>query len=557
MADAPDLGSGGETRGGSSPFARTIRARNIYITNQMKEGFIIMNIEELLNEKCQQKFKIIVPAGDINNRVELALSEYKDKIQLPGFRPGKVPTSLIKNRFGKEMRQEAVEMAVQDGIRSALNDRNLKPALQPKVTSLNTEIYNDTNIDLVFEVEVETMPNIELVDEAKISLTRYYEEVSDNDVQEFMQKLGEQYPKNQAITENRGAAMGDVAVIDFEGFLNGTAFPGGMGEKHPLELGSNQFIPGFEEQIVGHKVGESFTIKVKFPEQYNSPDLAGKDTEFKITLHEIQEKVKQEVNDEFAKFMGFEDLNMLTGMVRSRMENQNDANARDLQKRQLLDIMDDLYAFDLPPTMVNNDFAQLWQRVEHAKTHNELDEVDKAKNDAELREEYMKIAERRVKLGLVLNEVGRRENIEVTDEEIQGRAMEMARQYPPELRNQYLKLIRENAQFRQEIALPLFEEKVSGYLIDMTTRDEVALSRDDFKKKADEIVAKSERKMSGGDYHSEHDHNHDDHDGHDHSGHDHDHSGHDHSHDHDHSGHDHAEEEAKPAKKPRAKKAKE
>ncbi len=545
LADAPDLGSGGETRGGSTPFTRT---RNIIIRKAD-----IMQIVELVNEKLKRKFQITQTATDVNNRVELGINDAKDKINLPGFRPGKVPTALIKQRFGKELRQEAVELSVQDGIRAALSERDLKPAVQPQVTKLNTEIYDDEKIDLIFEVELEIMPEITIIDNEKISLIRYVEQTSDTEIDEFLAKLSQNYSKPQAISQKRAVQNGDVALIDFEGFLDGVAFPGGKGEGHPLEIGSNQFIPGFEEQIIGKNAGDEFTISVKFPEEYNAPNLAGKQTDFKIKLHEIQEKVAQEVDDEFAKSMGFENVEMLKNVVRGRIENQNDENARDVQKRQLLDQMDSLYEFDLPESMVEGDFKQLWDKVSHAHENNELDETDKGKSLAELETEYRKIAMRRVKLGLLLNEIGRREGIEVTEEEIKGRAMEQARQYPPEVRNQFLKLVNENQQFRMEISLPLFEEKVTGYLIEMTTREEVVMSKSDFAKKSAEIITASERKMSGGAYHAAHEHNHD-HDHHDHD-HDHDHDHHDHDHhDHDHD-HDHHEEApAKPAKK--AKKAK-
>ena len=500
-----------------------------------------MQIVELVNEKLKRKFQITQSASDINNRVELGINDAKDKINLPGFRPGKVPTALIKQRYGKELRQEAVELSVQDGIRAALSERNLKPAVQPQVTSLNVEIYENDAIDLVFEVELDVMPEITLVDNEKISLTRYIEQTTDAEIDEFIGKLAQNYGTTQAITKKRAVQSGDTALIDFEGFLDGVAFPGGKGEKHPLEIGSNQFIPGFEEQIIGKKAGEEFSISVQFPAEYNAPNLAGKITEFKIKLHEIQEKIASEVNDDFAKTMGFENLDMLKNIVRGRIENQNDENARDVQKRQLLDQMDGLYDFELPQSMVDGDFKQLWEKVKHAFDHNELDAEDKGKSLEALESEYRKIAMRRVKLGLLLNEIGRREGIEVTEEEIKGRAMEQARQYPPEVRQQFLKLVQENQQFRMEISLPLFEEKVTGFLIDMTTREEVPLSKADFAKKSAEIISASERKMSGGAYHGAHEHNHDhsEHDEHDH---------HDHVHD-ENCNHDHDEPAEQPVKK--------
>lgn len=492
-----------------------------------------MEVIELNNEGLKRTFKIIHTAQEVNNRVEISLQNVKDKISLPGFRPGKVPVALIKSRYGESLRQEAVELAVQDGIRTALTERTLRPAQQPKVTNLNTEIYSDDKIDLVITVDVEILPNIEIKSFDDIKITRYVEEITDNDVAEFMNKLAENYPQSVPLKKKRAAKNGDITNIDFEGFIDGVAFAGGKGEGHNLELGSNSFIPGFEDQIIGHKIGEEFSIFVDFPENYNSPDLAGKKSEFKIKLNEILEKKPNEVNEEFAKTMGFDTLDALKSVVMGRMENQNDMAARDVQKRQLLDQLDQQYNFDLPPTMVDSDFNQLWERVQHAFDHNELDESDKGKDIETLKTEYRAIAERRVKLGLLLNEIGRREAIEVSEEEIRGRAMEQARQYPPELRNQFLKLVSENEQFRMEISLPLFEEKVTGFLIDMTTREEVSMSKADFQKKSDEIISNSERMMGGGNYHAAHEHNHDhhDHDGHDHSGHDHD--------GHDHSGHNH------------------
>jgi trigger factor len=422
-----------------------------------------MQVTETRNEGLTREFTVRIEAKDIDEKVDHRLAEVGKGLTLPGFRPGKAPLALLQKRYGKAVIGEILEAAVQDSSTQAIAERGLTPAIQPRIEITN---YED-GADLEYTMQVELMPDFEPADFSKLELERVTIEVSDAEVDEALARIAKENRLAEPVAKPRKAKLGDVAVIDFVGRADGTEFPGGAGKDFHLELGSGRFIPGFEDQIVGAKPGDQLAVKVTFPEEYSAPDLAGKDAEFEVTVRELREYVDSSLNDTLATTMGFDDLTKMRAAVRENLEREYGAMSRTSLKRRLLDKLSELHDFDVPSGMVDAEFdATIWQQFEQAREQGQIDDDDVDKSDDELRSEYRAIAARRVRLGLLLSEVGRRNNVEVTQDEVSRAIMAEAQRYPGQQR-EVVEHYQNHPEALAQIRAPLFENKVTDFILEI------------------------------------------------------------------------------------------
>ena len=426
-------------------------------------------IIEKSSEGLSRVFGVTIPANDLTSALEAKVKELAPKMNIKGFRPGKVPAAHVKRMYGKEMMNEIVQETVNSANEKLLNDNNLRPAGTPGLvaTSDMDKVFAG-QADLVYDLNVELMPEFELIDATKIKLTKPVYEPSDKEVDEAVADLA----KNDATYVSRTgksvkAKSSDQVLIDFVGRLDGVEFEGGKGADYPLVLGSGSFIPGFEDQLIGVKAGESLTVKVKFPDDYQAEELKGKDVEFEVEVKDVKAPLKKEVDEELAKGLGIDNLEKLRELIKANLAQQYANSSRFKLKRALLDHLDESHSFDLPPRMVEAEFDAIWNQVLADEAKSGRDDEDKDKTEDELKGEYRKIAARRVRLGLVLAEVGRANNVSVSDQEVtqamQQEAMNMARQYgmqPQEI----FDMLRQNPDAAAQIRAPLFEDKVVDLL---------------------------------------------------------------------------------------------
>lgn len=434
-----------------------------------------MQVTETKNEGLSREFSVRILAGDIAEKIDARLTEVGRDITIPGFRPGKAPAGILKQRYGKAVTGEILEAAIQDSSQQAIAERGLTPAMQPKITEFSE--YEDGK-DLEYKMQVELMPEFEPTDFAKIALEKITVKVADKEVDEALKRLAAQNRVAEPIAKPRKAKNGDVVIIDFVGRADGAEFPGGAGKDFNLELGSNQFIPGFEEQLVGANAGDKIDVNVTFPEEYNAPGLAGKDAVFEVTVTEIRQFKDAVVNDDMATNMGFENLSKLREAVQGNLEGEYAAMSRASLKRRLLDKLSELHDFELPGGMVDAEFDAIWQQFERAREQGQVDEDDVDKSDDELKSDYRAIAERRVRLGLLLNDVGRRNSIQVSEEEVNRAVMAEAQRYPSQQR-EVVEHYQKNPQARAELQAPLFENKVVDFVLEMAKITERAGAMED------------------------------------------------------------------------------
>lgn len=421
-----------------------------------------MQVTETKNDGLSREYSVTISGSDLDARVDARLTEVAGDIRVPGFRPGKVPLKVLRQRFANSVLGEVIEKAVSETSQEVLEEREIRPAGQPKI-----EISSfDKGADLVYTIGVDLMPDITPMDFSSISLTRLKPKVADSEVEESLERLAKDFRKTEPAAEGAAAASGDVTVIDFVGKVDDVAFEGGTAEGHSLELGSNRFIPGFEDQLVGAKKGDEIKVSVTFPEDYGSKELAGKDAVFDVTVQDVQVYVDNEINDEFATTLGLENLDQLRDQVRDRLEADYGNVSRSRLKKDLLDVLSDGHDFDVPPAMVDSEFDQIWTQVEQAKESGNLDEEDKDKSDDELKSDYRDIAVRRVKLGMLLSEVGRINAIEVSQEDVQRAAIAEAQKYPGQER-QVMEFYQSNQEAQASLRAPLMEDKVVDFIIEM------------------------------------------------------------------------------------------
>jgi trigger factor len=421
-----------------------------------------MQVTETLNEGLKRGYKVVVSAADIARKIDGELEEVAKKANLPGFRPGKAPKGVIKKRFGQSVMGDVLQRAVQDTTSQALLERNLKPAMQPKIEVTSF----DEGKDLEYTVSLEVLPEIVPVDFKTIDLERPKAEPGEAEIAKALDSLAASQRKTQKVETARDAKLGDTAVIDFEGFMDGEAFPGGKGSDHPLELGSNQFIPGFEAQLVGKKAGDKVEVNVTFPAEYGSEKLAGKAATFKVEIKELREPLPVTIDDEFAKGLGFEDLETVKKVVKDQLSRDYQRASRAKVKRALLDKLSDAHNFEVPPGMLEMEFQQIWGQVEADRKRGVEDPEHKGKTDDQLKDEYKAIALRRVRLGLLLAEVGRANDVQVTQDEVNRALGEQVRRFPGQER-QVVEFYRSNPELLAQLRAPIFEEKVVDFILEL------------------------------------------------------------------------------------------
>ena len=448
-----------------------------------------MEVTETITEGLKREFKVVIAAAEIDSKVDERLKEIAPTLQLPGFRPGKVPATLVKKRFGQSLLGEVLEKSVNESSQQALDERGLRPAAQP-----NIEVVSfDEGKDLEFNLSVELMPEIEPLDYSVLKLKKLVAEANEKDIDDALSKLAEQHKGSEPISSKRASKIGDILVIDFVGSVDGEKFDGGSAEGHHLELGSNQFIPGFEEQLVGKKAGASVKVEVKFPENYSQANLSGKNAFFDTKIKEIRQSTKVKIDDDFAKLFGLEELSALRDALKTQIEQELEQTTKARLKRELLDKLEDVKPFDVPQSMSDQEYASICQAVkaneENANTSN-LDQqennnedgkgatpVDESLSDDD-KKEYRQIAERRVRLALVLQEVGRLNNIEVSDEEVQRALFQEASRYPGQ-EKQIMELYQKNPQAMASIRAPLYEDKIVDFITEMAEVSEKKVTRDE------------------------------------------------------------------------------
>lgn len=433
-----------------------------------------MQTVETLNEGLKRAFRITIPAKDINARVDKELKSIAPQVRMPGFRPGKVPTNLVRKMHGAALEQQALQNAVQEGVQQLMAEQKLRPAMQPSVELEE----GGPGQDAVIKVEVETLPD---VPEAKIEglkIERLQVEASEAMVDEAVERIAAGQKSFEPAPANRKAEQGDRLLIDFEGKVDGEAFEGGKGEGMAIELGSGRLIPGFEDQLIGTKANDQKVVKVTFPSDYPVDYLKGRDAEFDVTVNEVQVARELNPDDEFAKSMGLEGIAQLRDLLKSQVEQELNGLTRTHMKRQLLDQLAASHDFPVPVSMVEAEFDQIWRQLEHEASHEEDPEAARAEMEKD-REDYRKIAERRVRLGLLLSEIGQKNGVEVSQAEMNQLVLQAAQQYKPEDRQKFVEYVRNEPMAAAQLRAPMFEDKVVDFLFGKAEISERTVARDE------------------------------------------------------------------------------
>ena len=437
-----------------------------------------MQIKELKAEGLSHTYAITVPKEDLATKLEAKIKEMQPQVSLKGFRPGKVPVSHIRKMFGQSIMKDVVEETVNETTQQAINDNKIRPAGQPQVDlRANGEDVTKGEADLEYQLTVESIPDFEPVDPEKLKFTRLTHEATATELKEEVAKLSEGQKSYKKKAKTAKAKKGDAVLIDFVGTVDGEAFDGGAMEGHQLVLGSGTFIPGFEDQLIGVKAGDELDVKVTFPEPYQAADLAGKDAVFATKVIEVQGEQDAVIDDEFAQKFGLADLEALKAAVSDQYKSQLEMQSRMKLKRAILDELDKKHKFDLPPQMVEAEFSNIWTQVQSEKEAGQLDEDDAKKTDKQLEKDYRKIAERRVRLGLVLAEMGQKQEIQISNEELQQAMIAEARQYPGQ-EQQVIEFYQKNPQAIAQLRAPIYEEKVVDLIIEKAKVTDKKVTKD-------------------------------------------------------------------------------
>jgi trigger factor len=440
-----------------------------------------LQIVEKSGEGLSRVYGVTVPAQDLSQKLEAKIREISPQLRLKGFRPGKVPAAHVKRMYGKELMKEIVQDALNESSQKALDDSKVRPAGQPELDLNETQLEQVIagRADLSYEVKVDVMPEFEPVDVSTLSLTRPVYEPSDADVDAAITEIAGANQTYEGKTCKAPAADdGDMVVADFVGRIGGEAFEGGSMEDAEIVIGSGRFIPGFEEQLKGAKKGETRTLKVTFPADYQATHLAGKEAEFETTVKDVRAPKASQADDEFAKRLGLSDMAALRDAVRRQLAEQYASTSRFKLKRALLDELDKRHDFPLPPRMVEAEAEGIWQQVKADIDAGRLSDEDKGKSEDQLKAEYRKIAERRVRLGLVLAEIGRANNVQVTDAELNQAVMNEARRYPGQEREVF-EFYRKTPQAAAQLRAPVYEDKVVELIFGKATVTDEPVSKDE------------------------------------------------------------------------------
>jgi trigger factor len=503
LVDALDLGSSDESRGGSNPSARTTsqldpgrvatgrtpnRTKRNELTPNAPEisnantSYQPMQITETTSEGLKREFRVTVAATDLETRVNERLTEMKDRVRINGFRPGKVPVAHLKKVYGRAVMAETIDQLVRETNAKIVTDRGLKLAMDPKVTlpedTVEVESVITGKTDLSYTMAVEVVPQIALADFKAIKLEKLVADVADADVDEGVRKIAEQNRPYTAKPDGAKAESGDRVVISFKGMINGEAFEGGSGEDVPVNLGSNTFIPGFEEQLVGIAAGEARTVNVTFPANYMSEKLAGQAATFEVVAKAVEAPNEVTVDEAFATSLGMESLEKLRQAVKDRIVQEYAGASRQKLKRGLLDKLDALHKFEAPPTLVEQEFTNVWNTVlGDLKSQGRTFEQEET-TEEKAKDEYRGIADRRVRLGLVLAEIGEKNNIKVNDDEVSRALMERVRQYPGREREVW-DYYQKNPNALAAVRAPIYEEKVVDFIVELADVTEKKVAKEE------------------------------------------------------------------------------
>ena len=440
-----------------------------------------MQVTETLNEGLKRGYNIVVTADELAAKVDEKLVEARPEIEMKGFRKGKVPMALLKKQYGQRMMGEAMQESIDGAMSKHFEDSGDRPAMQPAVKMTNDDWKEGDDIHV--EMSYEALPTIPEVDLKKIKLDKMIAKADEASVDEALANLAETAQDFADRKKGTKSKDGDQVTIDFLGKVDGEAFEGGAAEDYPLVLGSNSFIPGFEAQLVGVKVGEEVEVNVTFPAEYGAENLAGKDAVFECKIKAVKAPKAAEINDELATKFGAEDLAALKGQISERLEAEYAGAARAVQKRHLLDALDKMVKFDLPPSLVEAEAGQ----IAHQLWHDENPDVQGHDHpEIEPTDEHNELAERRVRLGLLLAELGQKAEIQVTDAEMTQAMMNQARQYPGQER-EFFEFVQKNPQMQQQMRAPLFEDKVVDYVFELATVKDKEVSKDDLQKAVESL----------------------------------------------------------------------
>ncbi len=489
-----------------------------------------MQVTETVSEGLKRQLKVIVPAADLKARVETKLEDLKSKVRLNGFRPGKVPLSHVRQLYGRSVMAEVLEQAVGETSTKALQDRHERPAFQPDIKlpedKETVERMIEGASDLEYTMSFEILPKIDLADLKSITLEK---EVAEPDPEDVKSALGRLMKANVSYEPKDGAAeKDDRLTIDYTGSVDGEPFEGGKGEDAFIVIGSGRFIPGFEAGLEGAKAGEKRDVRVTFPEDYQAKHLAGKDAVFDVNVKEVAKPIEAKADDEFARTLGMDSFAKLEEAVRGQLQKELDLATRNKLKKSLLDALDERHSFEMPPSLVESEFEGIWRNITRQLEQNKSSFEAEGTTEEKAREDYRKLAERRVRLGLVLSEIGNTNEIRITDEELRRAVIDRARQFPGQER-EVVEFYRKNANAMNELRAPVYEDKVINFALELVKLEDKKVTPAQLM----QFAAEQQREQAlyeGDDDHAGHDHEH----GHDHGECgpecDHDHGDHDHHH---------------------------
>jgi len=435
-----------------------------------------MQVTETLKEGLKRGYAITVTAAELDAKVNEKLVEAQPEVEMKGFRKGKVPMALLKKQYGQRLMGEAMQESIDGAMSDHFDTSGDRPAMQPDVKMTNDDWKEGD--DIAVNLSYEALPDVPELDMSKLSLERLVVKADDAAIDETLASLAENAQDFKGRKKGSKAKNGDQVVIDFTGKVDGEAFEGGTAEDYPLVLGSNSFIPGFEEQLIGGKADEEKTVKVSFPSDYQAEHLAGKEALFDCTIKEVKEPVAAKINDDLATKYGADDLASLKSRIGEQLEGEYAGAARAIMKRSLLDQLDTAVSFELPPSLVEAEAKQIADQLWHEENP---DVKDHDHPDIEITDEHNELAERRVRLGLLLAEIGQKAEVEITDAEMSQAIMAQARQYPGQ-EKQFFEFVQKNQQMQQQLRAPLFEDKVVDHIVEKSNVSDKSVSKDDLQK---------------------------------------------------------------------------
>ncbi|PNQ01434.1 trigger factor [Sphingobium sp. SA916] len=464
-----------------------------------------MQTVETLNEGLKRAYTVTITSKDIDARVEKEVAAIAPQVRMPGFRPGKVPANLVKKMHGESLQRDALNSSIQDSIQKLIADQKLRPAMQP---SVELDEAFEFGKDAEVKVELEVLPEIAAPSIEGLKLERLTVEVADAQVDEAAGRIATQQGALEEHAASHKAKDGDTLTIDFVGKIDGEAFEGGSAEDVKLKIGSGQFIPGFEEQLAGVKKGDEKTITVTFPEDYGAAHLAGKEATFDITVKAILNADKPKLDDDFAKSLGLGGLDKLKELLKGQIEQEHNGLTRTHMKRKLLDQLAAAHDFDVPPSMVEAEFNQIWAQLQHEASHEEDPEAALKEMEAE-KEDYRAIAVRRVRLGLLLSEIGQANGVVVSDQEMNRLIMQAAQQYSPQDRERFVQYVRQDPMAAAQLRAPLYEDKVVDFLFEKAEITDRAVSREELEAAIEAEDGDLKPHVHGPGCGHDHDHDHD------------------------------------------------